>query len=168
MVKALLIIGALALVCITYYLVAGLKISSHVHNLKLAITIDDLPAYGMVDTGPAPVEVSQKMLAAFKKWRVPEAYGFINARKVDNDSKLMAVLKLWTAAGYPLGNHTYSHQGLNSLSVAQYQEEIQKNEAVLDALVPEHVWKYFRYPDGQEGKTPAQRDAIRSYLKARG
>ena len=48
----------------------------------------------------------------FKANGVPEAFGFVNAGKIAGTADGEAVLDAWRAAGYPLGNHTYSHMNL--------------------------------------------------------
>ena len=50
--------------------------------------------------------------AAFKAQEVPPVYGFVNASKLDRSWDKADVLKIWTDAGFLLGNHTYSHMDI--------------------------------------------------------
>lgn len=100
-------------------------------NIKVAVTVDDLPTHGALPPGVTLEEVATKMLATLKKHRVPEAYAFINAGKVEQKKESFEVLRLWQAAGYSFGNHTYLHEDLDEIAVSDFTTAIAKNEPML-------------------------------------
>ena len=75
---------------------------------------------------------------------------------------------MWRAAGFPLGSHTYSHMSLTANSAEAFEEDIRKNEPVLESLMAGNDWHWFRYPFLWEGDTFEKRRAIRAYLTANG
>ncbi|MGC2479433.1 MAG: polysaccharide deacetylase family protein, partial [Candidatus Sulfotelmatobacter sp.] len=138
---------------------------------KLAITMDDLPANGMLPPGVTQAENTKNVLAILKKRHVPPVYGFINSKKLEGNADGAAALKLWAAAE-PVGNHTYSHMDLEQSPAEAFEREIEENEPVLELLAPNagsgDDWHWFRYPYLHEGDTVEKRRAIRAYLKAHG
>jgi peptidoglycan/xylan/chitin deacetylase (PgdA/CDA1 family) len=136
---------------------------------ELAITIDDLPRHGPLPEGVTRTDLTHKMLDALKKHKVPEVYGFVNAAKIsgkeDSEPKLIDDLKLWVKAGYPLGNHTFSHIDLNKATADEFNHEITENEAVLKKLNGKMNWHFLRYPYLREGDTLEKRNAVRAFLK---
>lgn len=137
-------------------------------EIKVAVTVDDLPHHGPLPDGVSRQDIAKKMLKAFEKHHVPEVYGFINAGKYEETNVSYEVLKLWRDSGYPLGNHTYRHGDLNEVSLAEFKREIDQNEPLLAKLSAGLEWKYFRYPFLREGDSLKKRNAIRSYLKEKG
>lgn len=71
---------------------------------------DDLPTHGNMPQGSSRIEIARQMLATLKKHKIQEAYGFINAEKVEKNPEFLEVLTEWVKAEYPLGNHTFSHK----------------------------------------------------------
>jgi peptidoglycan/xylan/chitin deacetylase (PgdA/CDA1 family) len=137
-------------------------------GLSVAITVDDLPVHGRPYPGIDRGKIADQLLAAFAAHRVPQVYGFVNGKRVDDDPATEAILRRWLAAGYPLGNHTWSHPSLNETPLPDYIADIEHGEAVLKRLNAFGAFKPFRYPFLFEGNTPATRDAVRHYLKQRG
>jgi peptidoglycan/xylan/chitin deacetylase (PgdA/CDA1 family) len=135
---------------------------------ELAITMDDLPVHGTLPPGETRLSVAQKILAAFKAAGVPEVYGFVNGYHLGREPGSDAVLSAWTAAGYPLGNHTWSHQNLNRISAAQFDSEVARNEETLRRFGGGELRKWLRYPYLAEGNDPAKRDSARAVLARRG
>jgi peptidoglycan-N-acetylglucosamine deacetylase len=138
-------------------------------GVEIAITVDDLPAHGPLAAGQTRLSIVDRLLAAFAKHRLPPVYGFVNGKKVDDDPALESVLRRWTSAGQPLGNHAWSHMSLNKASIADYLADIDKGEGVLQRLVPDaSVWKVYRYPFLFEGDTEEKRAAVRQHLDEHG
>jgi len=131
---------------------------------ELAITIDDLPVHNDLPPGVTRLDVAQHMIAALDEAGVPQPYGFVNAGPIVQDPSLQAVLDAWRAAGFPLGNHTWSHPNLDQLSTADFEAEITRDEPAIQG----GDWHWFRYPFLAEGKDPAKRAEIRRFLKQRG
>jgi peptidoglycan/xylan/chitin deacetylase (PgdA/CDA1 family) len=127
--------------------------------VEIALTVDDLPVAGPDYPGIDRLQIAQRLLAAFKKHRVPQVYGFVNGSKLDGHPELQAVLDAWRAAGYPLGNHTWSHLDPNKTPLEVYFADIQRNEI---------YGKMFRYPFLFEGDTPERRNLTAAWLRERG
>ncbi len=82
---------------------------------QIAITIDDLPgSIAPYPPGVNSLEVNRQMVAALKAGGVP-ATTFVNAVNV-TDPTTMEALEGWRAAGFVLGNHTWSHRHLSDMS----------------------------------------------------
>jgi len=94
-------------------------------------------------------------------------YGFVNGKGAEHPDG-RAALEAWVAAGYPLGNHTYSHSTPKELPA--YFAELHRNEPLLRELQPgpEERWKVFRYPELRQGETGEAHDAIRAHLAEHG
>ena len=124
----------------------------------VAVTVDDLPAHGP-DTDR--VAVTRKILAAFRKHRLPPVIGFVNRRKLEGHPELEEVLRLWRAEGNPLGNHGYAHLSLTATAPETYVEDIARNER-------EDLAKVYRYPFLFEGDTLEKRHFVRDWLAGHG
>ena len=135
---------------------------------ELAITMDDLPVHGTLPPGETRLSIAQKILAAFKAAGVPEVYGFSNGYQLEREPGSEAALSAWTAAGYPLGNHTWSHQNLNRISAQEFDAEVARNEETLRRFGGGELRKWLRYPYLAEGNDPAKRDSARAVLARRG
>lgn len=134
---------------------------------NVAITLDDLPAHGVLPAGVTRVEVANQMIAALQAAGIPPTYGLVNASLIDGEPASAPVLQAWRRAGHLLGNHTFSHPALSGKTIADYEADIVKNEPVIAAAAGSSDWHWFRYPFLDEG-TPAQRAEIRSFLAGRG
>lgn len=133
---------------------------------EIAITIDDLPVHAPYPPGVTALEVNRQMIAALKAAHVPVT-GFVNAVNVKDASSVEA-LREWRAAGFVLGNHTWSHLHLSALTIPQFDQELTRNERVLSKLGGSSDWRWFRYPFLDEGKDEAQRIAARQVLAKHG
>lgn len=126
----------------------------------LAITVDDLPTHGPLPPGETRLAVAQAMIAALRAAHVP-ATGFVNG--ANEEAETAGVLAAWKAAGMPLGNHGYAHLALGKVGAPEFIADIDGN-APFVAGQP----RRFRYPFLDEGKRPADRDAVRAALAGRG
>jgi peptidoglycan-N-acetylglucosamine deacetylase len=132
---------------------------------QVALTFDDLPAHGPVPQGLTRVAIIRAILKDLQTAKAPDVYGFINAGELEQVPADMEVLKLWRAAGYPLGNHTHTHPSLNKTSPADFERNIQQNEPALKSLMDGQDWHWLRYPFLDEGDTVEKRRIVRAYLK---
>lgn len=132
---------------------------------EIAITIDDLPVHNDLPPGVTRLDVAKSMIAALKEAGIPQPYGFVNAAPITQDASLQLVLEAWRNAGFPLGNHVWSHPALSKLTTADFEAEIARNEP---AIQGNYDWRWFRYPFLDEGNDPKKRAEIRSFLKDRG
>jgi peptidoglycan-N-acetylglucosamine deacetylase len=140
-------------------------------RIEVALTIDDLPRHGPALAGTEPAVIAQTLLDAFRRHRIPQVYGFVNAGLLETHPEDRAVLDAWLAAGHPLANHTWTHADLHQVSVPKFIEEIDRNEHYLAELQPNHPqkpWQKFRYPYLHEGTDLKTRAEIRTHLATRG
>jgi len=137
-------------------------------GLKMAITFDDLPAHSALPKSVTRLQVADKIIAALKDAQVPMVYGFVNGSRIEKEPGSASVLDAWRAAGFPLGNHTWSHMNLNEHTVAEFEADITKNEDVISKRMGDQDWRWLRYPYLREGDTPEKRDEVRAFLTKRG
>ena len=133
----------------------------------LALTFDDLPEHGPLPPGETPVSVIGGITTALKAAGAPPTYGFVNAGNFA-DGQSAQVLAAWRAAGFPLGNHGWSHASLAQIPLDQAAAEITRGEPTLSAAMSGADWHWFRYPFLSEGSDAARVAALRKLLGARG
>lgn len=134
---------------------------------EIAITIDDLPVHSPYPPGITPNRVNDQMIAALKAAGIP-VIGFVNGIGVEQHPETIQALRDWRAAGFVLGNHTWSHPFLSKLTLAEWEDELTKNETLLAPLDGNIDWHWFRYPFLDEGKDEAQNIAARKILAKHG
>ncbi|HEX8623112.1 MAG TPA: polysaccharide deacetylase family protein [Allosphingosinicella sp.] len=134
----------------------------------IAITIDDLPVHGPIPAGQTPLGVAREMTEALEAADVRTAFAFVNGRWTETNPETLEALEVWRRAGVRVGNHGWSHANVNALDPAAYEEEIARNEPLLETLMPGGDWRWFRYPFLAEGDDPAKRSAVRAILARRG
>jgi peptidoglycan/xylan/chitin deacetylase (PgdA/CDA1 family) len=135
---------------------------------QMAVTFDDLPVHGAIPPGMTRSEIAESILATLKREKMPRVFGFINAKRVEEDPSSLAVLKAWRAAGQPLGNHTWAHLSLNKETAEEFEAEVSKNEPLLKELMGKEDWRWLRYPYLHEGDSVEKRRAVRTWLFAQG
>lgn len=135
---------------------------------KIAITIDDFPENGDLPPGVTRDQVAHNLIAALRDNGVLAPYGFANGNFMEWAPQEQSVIKLWLAAGHPLGNHTYDHPNLNEVGVQRFLESIEKEDKLLATIdtSPDSIKRrrMFRFPFMDEGDTIEKRDAVRNYL----
>lgn len=138
--------------------------------VRIAITFDDLPAHGPLPPGETRLEVTSKIIAALQTAHVPPTYGFVNGVAAEGQPDNIAVLQAWRAAGYPLGNHAWSHMNLNQHTLEEFEADVTRNEPLLSKLMEGNsdAWHWFRFPFLAEGDTPEKNAGIRAFLAQRG
>lgn len=135
---------------------------------ELAVTIDDLPATGLLPPGMTRLSIATQMIRALRKHAAPGVYGFTNGGQVRDNPEFEKILRAWRQAGLLLGNHTFSHADLDEVGADEFVADIERNESLLAPLSPAGAAKYFRYPFLHEGNTPEKRNAVRRWLTSRG
>ena len=157
-------------------LLVGLATSARAQTptRTMAVTIDDLPYVRMGDAEylPSARTATAKILSTLKKHKVP-AVGFVNEFQLDFGNQRearIALLREWVNRGMVLGNHTYSHPDFNQLTVAQFEEQIEKGDVVTRQLMQSRrpYQLYFRHPMTHTGDTLEKKEAIEKFLAARG
>jgi peptidoglycan/xylan/chitin deacetylase (PgdA/CDA1 family) len=132
---------------------------------QVALTFDDLPSHGSLPSGMTRTDVAKSILKTLKEARAPKVYGFVNARKLQEHPEDIEVLKLWRSAGFPLGNHTYTHLSLNASTADEFDRNVAEDEPLLKSMMGRQDWRWFRYPYLWEGDTLEKRHAVRQYLQ---
>jgi peptidoglycan-N-acetylglucosamine deacetylase len=135
---------------------------------RVALTFDDLPSHGPLPQGLTRVDVAKSIIETLRKHNAPPTYGFINAKKVDDRPDDGEVLRLWRAAGFPLGNHAFSHMDLHANTPEAFEADVLANEAALRSLMGDLNWHWFRYPYLREGDTPEKYRTVRALLGKHG
>jgi cytidyltransferase-like protein len=133
-------------------------------KIQIAITFDDLPFAdsGGVMNGRSRLQSMEKIINVAKKYNIPDLYGFVNGKKIKTTED-KRIIKLWEKE-YQIANHTYSHMNLNKSSALDYQNDIAKNDKMLQKYTKKD-YKYFRYSYLYEGDTLEKRNTIREFLK---
>jgi peptidoglycan/xylan/chitin deacetylase (PgdA/CDA1 family) len=135
-------------------------------RFDIAITVDDLPAHGELPPGMTRLGIAQSYLATLKAHGVPEAFGFVNASKLDKEAGAGAVLAAWRQAGYPLGNHTNTHLNLERApSFEAWQADVIAGEAAVAAAMGPNDWHWLRMPNLSMG---ARREQALALMRERG
>lgn len=161
---------AAASLLLTFLLAAAVEAAAHdVIPFDVAVTVDDLPAHGRLPGGMTRTGIAEAHISAFRAHGVPEAFGFVNAAKLEQEPGSAAVLDLWRAAGHPLGNHAYTHMNLNRApSLAAWQADVVAGEPAVAERMAGADWHWFRYPNLAAGNDDATREAALAWLKGRG
>jgi peptidoglycan/xylan/chitin deacetylase (PgdA/CDA1 family) len=122
---------------------------------SVALTFDDLPAAQTKD----PVEaglITRNILGVLNRHHAP-AIGFVIGKRVEGIGKTRGteLLRAWVQHGFDLGNHTYSHPDLDSISPDQFAQEVVSNEAFFVPLLPRAKRSplYLRFPYNHTGDT---------------
>src|SRR5438105_4189826 len=135
----------LVFLCASFGLSLLAVVSIFAQGRSVAITVDDLPYAGGTVAAATVAEISSmakivngKLLAALQAHHVP-ATGFVIQKTVESlgPTSGPSILKEWTSRGFDLGNHTYSHPDINSLSPAQIVQEIVRGESTVGPLMKE-------------------------------
>ena len=153
------------------FLFAGVAIllaAVSARSQQIAFTWDDLPVHGALPPGETRAAIGHKLIAAMQDAHLPPAYGFVNGAGIEREPACAPVLQEWRDAGFPLGNHTWSHMNLNTASLDDWEADLLKNEPVLQKFASGSDWRWLRYPflaEGDpEGRDPAKRAAAREFL----
>lgn len=129
-------------------LLAGAAAGAGADGFDIAITVDDLPAHGPLPDGMTRLGIAQSYIDTLKRHGVPQAYGFVNAVKLEREPGSEAVLDAWRAAGYPLANHSYSHMNLaRAASFDAWREDVILGEPAVASRMAGADWHYFRFPN---------------------
>jgi len=131
---------------------------------KVALTFDDLPAHAALPPGLSRADVARSVIAALQAHHAPPTYGFVNAKRLDDEPASAEVLRLWRAAGHLLGNHAFSHMDLHASTPEAFEKDVLANEETLRASMGDQDWHWFRFPYLHEGDTPDKRVAVTGFL----
>jgi lysophospholipase L1-like esterase len=146
----------------------GTNTAAAMADLRMAITFDDLPAHSTLPPGESRAGIAQRILSALTDAHVPGVYGFVNGQRLEQQRADATVLELWRNAGYPLGNHGWSHMNLDHNTAEAFAGDVERNEPLLKTWMKDEDWHWFRFPFLREGDTPAKRTAVRTFLARHG
>jgi peptidoglycan/xylan/chitin deacetylase (PgdA/CDA1 family) len=135
---------------------------------RIAFTFDDLPAHSALPVGGTRLDIATKIIAALRDAHLPPVYGFVNGLSAEKQPADAAVLQAWRSAGYPLGNHSWSHMNADQNSLEDFEADITRNEPLLSGLMKNEDWHWFRFPYLAEGDTQEKKTAIRGFLLQQG
>lgn len=150
-----------------------LAVSLQAQTREVAITIDDLPLNGAQFDPVRLRKMTENFLAAIKKHQIP-AVGFVNERLLYHNNEAaarIAILQQWLAGGVELGNHTFSHLGFANATLADFEDDFVRGDAVTRLLMKPmqpNKPRFFRHPFLQMGKTAADEKAFEDFAAARG
>jgi peptidoglycan-N-acetylglucosamine deacetylase len=131
---------------------------------QVAVTIDDLDVNADDTPGLSLERRNSAILATLREARLQAAL-FVCGMRVDNDAGRRH-LQAWSDAGHLIGNHSYSHKNYPGTSFEDFSADVLRGERVIAGLA--NFRKLFRFPYLKEGRTAAQRDAMRAFLKQHG
>lgn len=136
---------------------------------KIAITIDDLPyADGGCDLSQV-ISNTETLLAPIRINKVPVVGFVIGERCQDLTAEdRRSILELWVQAGAELGNHTWTHPDLNTVSLDTYEAEILRTDGDLRRLLGSVTLRYFRAPYLHDGSDAATKQQLAAFLHAHG
>ncbi|MCW1381930.1 polysaccharide deacetylase family protein [Novosphingobium sp. KCTC 2891] len=137
---------------------------------QVALTFDDLPGLSLPNQRYVD-SFNHDLLTGLRRHRIA-ATGFVNEGKLDELDRghQIAILKRWLQAGMDLGNHTYSHESLNTLGARPFVADIAKGEKVTGALMAarhRHL-RWFRFPNLETGADTATKSFVAGWLAAHG
>lgn len=132
---------------------------------QVSITMDDF--FWDKSLRLTPQQRNESILGALRSHGNLKAALFVKGKNANSDEG-KKLLREWDRAGHLIGNHSYSHQELNSAKVGatDFTADINKCDEVLKEF-PRYQ-KIFRFPYLKEGEDAAERDAVRAFLKRNG
>ena len=142
------------------------------HPKEIAVTMDDLPLNGPRIEIKRLQAMTNKILTGISNYQIP-VVGFVNESLLyvpgEIDARVV-VLKAWSDAGVELGNHTYSHLGFRDNSLAEYEDDFIRGDALSKMLMKQKGQKirYFRHPYLQMGRSAEIEKAFESFIAERG
>lgn len=134
----------------------------------VALTVDDLPAHAALPQGMTRAGIATSIIGALKNAHAPDVYGFMNAKRPEAVPEDKQVLQLWRDAGFPLGNHAFSHMDLNTNPLPAFEQDVLANEPFVREFMGDQDWHWFRFPYLHEGDTPEKHRGVMAFLKDHG
>ena len=146
-----------------------ISFSGFIYGNEIALTFDDLPeaSDGLIIQQS---QINQQILNTLLQFKIP-AIGFVNEGKLSSNKEdtqeKIRLLKLWVDKGFDLGNHTYSHRSLNTMTSEQFESEVNNGSQVSKILMQDagRDYRYFRHPYLETGATNELRSAFELFLK---
>lgn len=142
---------------------------------RMAVTFDDLPTVNVAaDTDEGRRRMTLDLLHGLAARDIP-TIGFVNEGKLyDDDDALVNsqvdLLQLWLAAGFDLGNHSYSHPDLHRVPLEDFKVDVLRGEKVTRELLAEFGKspQFFRHPYLHTGTSLVTKTAFERFLASNG
>ncbi len=128
---------------------------------EIALTFDDAPMSSSLHFSSE--ERTKTLIKKLSEAKAPAAMVFANPCKRDDFKSLLAQLQKYRDAGHLIGNHTCNHPRFDKVGFKDFSEDAKKADELLQPLFLSP--KYFRFPFLNEGKQPAARDQMRTWLE---
>jgi peptidoglycan/xylan/chitin deacetylase (PgdA/CDA1 family) len=125
---------------------------------EIALTFDDAPTPDSALMSGA--ERTDKLIAALKQAKVPDALIFVKAGYINSQSAIR--LRQYVDAGFHLASHSFSHQSANQLSVDDYAVDAYKAHLALKPFA--NVLNFHRFPYLHYGKNLTEINQLQSLL----
>lgn len=135
---------------------------------EVALTFDDLPAHGPLPVGMTRLEIANSVIRSLQAAHAPPSYGFVNAKGLQQEPASAAVLEVWRAAQFPLGNHTFSHMDLGTNSAESFEQDLIADESILKKYMGSEDWHWLRFPFLDEGDDVGKHRALQAFLEEHG
>jgi peptidoglycan/xylan/chitin deacetylase (PgdA/CDA1 family) len=133
---------------------------------RIALTFDDVPRAR--DSFLTPDERTERLIAALRDARVPQAAFFVTTGNLDRPDGAGGEVRIaaYVAAGHVIANHSHSHLWATRTPVADYLADLDRATRWLEGRPGYRPW--YRFPFLDEGRdTPERRDALRAALRER-
>ena len=153
-------------------LLATLTISATSQQRSVVVAIDDLPVGQSGSRGcdwASLQPMTAKLLAPIQEQRVPLAAFVIagNCASLTLEQR-RAIFKMWRDVGAEMGNHGYSHPDLNTMPVAEYEQNILRADSVLRETLQIPRLRWFRSPMLHTGPDTESKARLAGFLKEHG
>jgi len=129
---------------------------------QIALTFDDAPRDGTEHLSGR--ERTRQLVEKLEQANSPPVIFFSTAGRVDEEGD--ARMRAYQDAGHYIGNHSYSHQRIDSLGIDGFVADLVKAHDLLSQY--ENFVPLFRFPFLDEGKDEETRDRLRRELNALG
>jgi peptidoglycan/xylan/chitin deacetylase (PgdA/CDA1 family) len=136
----------------------GFQRMNEVPARRIAITFDDAPRAG--STKLTGAERTALLIRNLEAAQSPPVIFFSTAANIDEAGDVR--MRQYQDAGHYIGNHSYSHPGLEPGKADEYLEDVRRAHGLLSQY-PNFV-PMFRYPFLNEGRDRKSRDSVRSAL----
>ncbi len=164
-------IAATALAWALLLVGAGSILSSAAQAEPVALTFDDLPVMSLYDDVAYQQTTMTRLIKGLHRHHYP-AFGFAIGGDVESgpDNLGEKLLDQWMQAGFPVGNHTWSHNSLNKTPVDAYIADVAKADEVLRRLMQPRgqTPKWFRHPYLETGANLDDKHRFEAWLKTQG
>jgi peptidoglycan/xylan/chitin deacetylase (PgdA/CDA1 family) len=141
--------------------------TSSLKGMRVALTVDDLPGYGLPLPEMKRLDYADSIIATLRRHHLSHVFGFAVGTEQSPDD--LEILRRWRDAGFRLGNHTYLHNYFSTGTADEFIADIRRQDDFLVRLhVPRSDRSHFRFPYLDEGDTVDKRRRVRSYLRRMG